>query len=72
MIVVFRADQAVTKKKVFENAVTHAIAAAAFSDGVGSVGHGFHTAGNDDISVAEFDLLRSQGNGTHAGTTEFI
>ena len=72
MIIVFRADQAVTKKKVFEDAVTHAIAAAAFCDGVRSVGHGFHTASNDDVSVAEFDLLRSQGDGAHAGTTEFI
>ena len=72
VVVVFRAEQAIAHEQVFEDAVAHTIAAAAFSDGVGGVGHGFHTTGYDDVSIAEFDLLGSEGNGTHTGTAEFI
>ena len=72
VVVVFRAEQAIAHEQVFEDAVAHTITAAAFSDGVGGVGHGFHTTGYDDVSIAEFDLLGSEGNGTHTGTAEFI
>ena len=72
MVVIFRADQAVTKHEVFESAVAHTIAAASFSDCIRSVGHGFHAAGYHDVSIAEFDFLGSQGSSTHAGAAEFV
>ena len=72
VVIVFCAEQAIAHEQVFEDAVTHTVAAAGFSDGVGGVGHGFHTAGYDDVGIAEFDLLGCEGNGTHTGTAEFI
>ena len=72
VVVVFCAEQAVTHEQIFEDAVTHTIAAAAFCDGVRSVGHGFHAACYDDVGIAEFDLLGSEGNSTHTGTAELI
>ena len=72
VVAVFCANEAVTKHGIFENAVAHTIAATSFSDYIRSVGHGFHTACYNDVSIAEFDLLSCQGYSTEAGTTKLV
>ncbi len=53
-------------------AVTHAHAAACLVQHIGSIGHGFHTTGNDDVVGAGLDGIIGEHSGLHAGAAQLV
>ena len=60
VLIIAGAPEAVFDHGVDNFGVAHAKALAALRKQVGSVGHGLHTAGDDDLSVAEHDSLSAK------------
>ena len=73
MIVIERIPQTILDHDIDEFAVAHTQTPTSFAAGnKRSVGHAFHTAGNDDVVIASQDGLSSQFHTFQAGTADFI
>lgn len=73
VIVIERIPQTILDHDIDEFAVAHTQTPTSFAAGnKRSVGHAFHTAGNDDVVIASQDGLSSQFHTFQAGTADFI
>ncbi len=72
MIVVESIPQGIIDHGIYQRVVSHAVAEASLHQCVGSHGHAFHTARNDDLCLSGADHGRRCVNSVQTGTADNV
>ena len=72
VVVVVNVPQAIVHHGVDDLRVAETVSLARLRQKIGSVGHGFHSAGDDDGTVSGLHRLRRERDGFQSGAADFV